>query len=444
MLRKIFGAKRDEVTGEWRKLHNTELHALYSSPDIIRNFKSRRFRWLGHVARMGESRNAYRVLVGRLEGKRPLGRPRHRWEDNIKMGLREVGYDDRDWINLAQVRDRWLAYVRAAMKLRLVCYTGPREHPSPLTSNNQLTWMYSIYPGIVFQMLKLSGENALHVHQKLHHNFQGKSPNESGESVSSMTYCTPFDDKPATCYPLRGLTPPHRVKSISMASFSPEEVELIKSRGNEYCRRIWLGLYDTNHTHDTKDEQQIKDFMVAKYEKKRYYLEPSAAAKNNGSVGFSPPGTQPQSRTGTPIHVATPATTTTTTVTTIASDIKPLSILLGSQAKSLTLNVQHYLQIRTMSSQFTVLLSQSLEFTVSRTTDLQRQFTVLELGSLQLRSTALELRSLQLRSTALELRPSDADTVADAHSSRTPVHKTGFLTDWLTNQLKTAVVPSRP
>ncbi|XP_069692417.1 arf-GAP domain and FG repeat-containing protein 1 isoform X2 [Periplaneta americana] len=139
---------------------------------------------------------------------------------------------------------------------------------------------------------------------------------------------------------LRGLTPPHRVKSISMASFSPEEVELIKSRGNEYCRRIWLGLYDTNHTHDTKDEQQIKDFMVAKYEKKRYYLEPSAAAKNNGSVGFSPPGTQPQSRTGTPIHVATPATTTTTTVTTIASDIKPLSILLGSQAKSLTLNVQ--------------------------------------------------------------------------------------------------------
>ncbi|KAJ4435703.1 hypothetical protein ANN_18319 [Periplaneta americana] len=87
----------------------------------------------------------------------------------------------------------------------------------------------------------------------------------------------------------------------------------------------------------------------------------------------------------------------------------------------------HYLQIRTISSQFTVLLAQPLEFTVSRTTDLQRQFTVLELGPLQLRSTALELRSLQLRSTALELRPSDADTVADAHSSRTPVHKTGLL-----------------
>ncbi|KAJ4443827.1 hypothetical protein ANN_05613 [Periplaneta americana] len=101
VLRKIFGAKRDEVTGEWRKLHNTELHALYSSPDIIRNIKSRHLRWAGHVARMSESRNAYRVLVGRLEGKRPLGRPRRRWEDNIKMDLREVGYDNRDWINLA-------------------------------------------------------------------------------------------------------------------------------------------------------------------------------------------------------------------------------------------------------------------------------------------------------------------------------------------------------
>ncbi|KAJ4450654.1 hypothetical protein ANN_02083 [Periplaneta americana] len=85
---KIFGAKRDEVTGEWKKLHNAELHALYSSPDIIRNIKSRRLRWAGHVARMGESRNAYRVLVGRPEGKRPLGRPRRRWEDNIKMDLR--------------------------------------------------------------------------------------------------------------------------------------------------------------------------------------------------------------------------------------------------------------------------------------------------------------------------------------------------------------------
>ncbi|KAJ4442251.1 hypothetical protein ANN_12117 [Periplaneta americana] len=126
VLRKIFGAKRDEVTGEWRKLHNTELHALYSSPDIIRNIKSRRLRWAGHVARMGESRNAYRVLVGRPEGKRPLGRPRRRWEDNIKMDLREVGYDDRDWINLAQDRDRWRAYVRAnepSGSLKAICNT---------------------------------------------------------------------------------------------------------------------------------------------------------------------------------------------------------------------------------------------------------------------------------------------------------------------------------
>ncbi|KAJ4441023.1 hypothetical protein ANN_10872 [Periplaneta americana] len=95
VLWKIFGAKRDEVTGEWTKLHNAELHALYSVPDIISNIKSRRLRWAGHVARMGESRNAYRVLVGRPEGKRPLGRPRRRWEDNMKMDLREVEYDDR-------------------------------------------------------------------------------------------------------------------------------------------------------------------------------------------------------------------------------------------------------------------------------------------------------------------------------------------------------------
>ncbi|KAJ4426792.1 hypothetical protein ANN_26591 [Periplaneta americana] len=119
VLRKIFGAKSDEVTGEWRKLHNTELHALYSSSDIIRTIKSRRLRLTGHVARMGESRNAYSVLVGRPEGKRPLGRPRRRWEDNIKVDLREVGYDGRDWINLAHDRDQWWAFVRAAMNLRV-------------------------------------------------------------------------------------------------------------------------------------------------------------------------------------------------------------------------------------------------------------------------------------------------------------------------------------
>ncbi|KAJ4431766.1 hypothetical protein ANN_20371 [Periplaneta americana] len=120
VLRKIFGAKRDDVTEEWRKLHITELHALYYSPDIIRNIKSRCLRWAGHVARMDESTNAYRVLVGRPKGKRPLGRPRRRWEDNIKMDLREVGYDDRDWINLAQDRDLWRAYVRVAMNLRFL------------------------------------------------------------------------------------------------------------------------------------------------------------------------------------------------------------------------------------------------------------------------------------------------------------------------------------
>jgi hypothetical protein len=92
VLRRIFGPKRDEVTGEWRRLHNKDLYALYSSPNIIRVIKSRRLRWAGHVARMGERRGVYRALVGNPEGRRPLGRPRRRWEDNIKMDLREVGW----------------------------------------------------------------------------------------------------------------------------------------------------------------------------------------------------------------------------------------------------------------------------------------------------------------------------------------------------------------
>jgi hypothetical protein len=92
VLRRIFRPTRDEVTGEWRKLHNGELHNLYSSPHIVRQIKSRRMRWAGHVARMGEGRNVYRVLVGKPELKRPLGRPRRRWENGIKMGLGEIGW----------------------------------------------------------------------------------------------------------------------------------------------------------------------------------------------------------------------------------------------------------------------------------------------------------------------------------------------------------------
>ena len=111
--------KRDEVTGEWRKLHNEELNDLYCSPNIVRVIKSRRMRWVGHVACMGERRGVYRVLVGKSEGNRPLVRPRRRWEDNIKMDLQEVGCSGMDWIELAQDRDRWRALVNAVMNLRL-------------------------------------------------------------------------------------------------------------------------------------------------------------------------------------------------------------------------------------------------------------------------------------------------------------------------------------
>jgi hypothetical protein len=111
VLRRIFGPTRDEVTGGSRKLHNEELHGLYSSPSIVRMIKARRMRWAGHVACIGEVRGAYNILVGRPEGRRPLGRPRHRWEDNIRMDLGETEFGDMDWIYLAQDMNRWRATV---------------------------------------------------------------------------------------------------------------------------------------------------------------------------------------------------------------------------------------------------------------------------------------------------------------------------------------------
>ena len=117
VLRRIFGPKKDEVTGEWRKLHNEELNDLYCSPSIVRVIKSRRMRWAGHVARMGARRGVCRVLVGKSEGKRPLGKPRRRSEDNIKMYIQEVECGDMDWIDLVQGRNKWRALVAAEMNL---------------------------------------------------------------------------------------------------------------------------------------------------------------------------------------------------------------------------------------------------------------------------------------------------------------------------------------
>jgi len=119
VLRRIFGPRRDEVTGEWRRLHNEELNDLYSSPNIVRVIKSRRMRWAGHVARMGEDREAYRVLVRKPEERRPVGRPRRRWVVNIRMDLQEVGCGYMDWIGLAEDRDRWRRLVSAVMNLRV-------------------------------------------------------------------------------------------------------------------------------------------------------------------------------------------------------------------------------------------------------------------------------------------------------------------------------------
>jgi len=119
VLRRVFGPKRDEVTGKWRNLHNERLNDLYSLSSILRVVKSRRMRWAGHVARMGEDRGVHRVLVGKPEGKRPLGIPIRRWEDNIKMDLQEVGGGRGDRMELAQDRDRWRALVGTVRNFRV-------------------------------------------------------------------------------------------------------------------------------------------------------------------------------------------------------------------------------------------------------------------------------------------------------------------------------------
>jgi hypothetical protein len=120
VLRRIFGSNKNKVTGEWRRLHNEELHDLYPSPTIVRVIKSRRMRWMGYVAWMEEGRGTYRVFVGKPGGKRSLGRHRRRWEDNIKMDLQEVGCGVMDRIELPQDRERWRALVKAVMNFRVL------------------------------------------------------------------------------------------------------------------------------------------------------------------------------------------------------------------------------------------------------------------------------------------------------------------------------------
>ena len=115
---RMFGPRRDE-NGEWRRLHNEELHSLYRSPNIVRVIKSRRLRWAGHVAIIEEGRSSFKILTGKPTGKRPLGRPRRRWEDNIRMDLEEIGINAGNWVDSAQDRDYWRVLVNSAFDLRV-------------------------------------------------------------------------------------------------------------------------------------------------------------------------------------------------------------------------------------------------------------------------------------------------------------------------------------
>ena len=118
ILRRIFGPKRDE-NGEWRRLHNEELHSLYRSPNIVKMIKCKILKWTGHVARMEECRSVFKILIGKSTGKRPLGRPRRRWEDNIRMDLEEIGINAGNWVDSAQDRDYFRALVNAALNLQV-------------------------------------------------------------------------------------------------------------------------------------------------------------------------------------------------------------------------------------------------------------------------------------------------------------------------------------
>ena len=143
VLRRIFGPTKDEVTGEWRRLHNEELNDLYSSPNIVWVIKSRRMRWTGHVARVGDERGVYRFLVGKPDWRRPMRRPRRRWVDNIRTDLQEVGCGYMDWIGLVQDRDRWRTIVSAVLNLRVPWNAG-----NFLTSCKPVSFSRTLHHGV--------------------------------------------------------------------------------------------------------------------------------------------------------------------------------------------------------------------------------------------------------------------------------------------------------
>ncbi|KAJ4443164.1 hypothetical protein ANN_04814 [Periplaneta americana] len=545
---------RDEVTGEWRKLHSAELHALYSSPDI-RNSKCRSLRWAGHIVHIDEFRNAYRVLVGRPEGKRSLGRPNRRWEDNIKMDLREMGYDDRDWIKLAQDRHRCRAFVRTGMNLRVLKKVisnsdlalseyhlfGPvKEQPrgqryETLEDIRKAVRQCLRTAGtdfdhvVVFKLTERSLQSKETLRGHSESSFRGEGYIQccvgvrlcdmySNQELAEIHFMYGKADGNAALarrlyqerYPQRQCpqigrhlltgqaytnvlenTIPHVLEDTPL--MNRQHIHFLHDGAPAHFSRTarryldrrfpdrWIGRGGPIAWPPRSPDLNPLDFYLWGHLKSLVYLSPvpdleslrnrivacSEDIRNTPGVWDRVLRAKRDEVTGerrklhnTELHalysspdiirnIKSRRLRWAEHVVRMGESRNTYIVLVGRPEGERLLErprrrwednikmdlrfddrdwinlAQHYLQIRTTRSQFTVLLSQSLEFTVSRTTDLQRQFTVLELGSLQLRSTALELRSLQLRSTALEL--SDADADADAHSSRTPVHKTGLL-----------------
>jgi hypothetical protein len=238
VLRRIFGPKRVEGTGEWRKLHNEEIRDKYSSPSIVRINKARKMRWAGLVARMGEKRYAYRLLVGKPEGRRPLGRPRRRWLNNIRMDLVEVGCGDVDWIGLAQDRDRWRALVISVLNMRALSKIGLLVQSQCLihlesteTTMNAWNALQSAYEDKGVNRLCILLGKVIDVKLKNFNNMENYVTRVLKTAQEIASTGKALDDYLIATLLLRGLTPEYKPMSLALEKSGVEfSTDYIKTK----------------------------------------------------------------------------------------------------------------------------------------------------------------------------------------------------------------------